>query len=294
MRVAVATCASEVDPDSDLLLAALADLGVSGELCAWDDPRVDWEDFELTVVRSTWDYASRRDEFLTWARSVSRLANPYRVLEYSSDKHYLFDLAARGYAVVASRVAAVGEEPDFPSGDFVVKPCVGAGSIDADRYRADELERAAAHVASLHARGRDVLIQPYVGSVDEVGETALIFIGGEFSHAMNKAAMLNEPASTRDRLYREERMSRASAPASARALAEEVLAEVEAELATSAVDALVPALTYGRVDVVATESGWAVMELELVEPSLFLRYDGAAAAKLAAAIVRRAMAVSVS
>ncbi len=293
MRVAVATCASEVDPDSDLLLSALAEIGVSGELCVWDDSRVDWAGYDLTVVRSTWDYASRRDEFLAWARSVPRLANPYRVLEYCSDKRYLFDLEARGYAIVDSRFVPVGEEPVFPAGDFVVKPCVGAGSIDADRYRADEFERAAAHVAFLHARGRDVLIQPYVARVDEVGETALIFIGGEFSHAMNKAAMLNEPAATRDRHYREERMSRALAPAAARALAEGVLAEVEAELATSAVDALVPALTYGRVDVVETESGWAVMELELVEPSLFLRYDDAAAGALAAAIVRRAIALRI-
>ena len=292
MRVAVATCANEIDPDSDLLLDALGDLGLSGELCVWDDDSVSWEGFDITVVRSTWDYASRRDEFLAWARGVTRLANPYSVLEYSSDKHYLFDLESRGYAVVASRVAAVGEEPVFPAGDFVVKPCVGAGSIDADRYRAEEIERARAHVASLHARGRDVLIQPYVSSVDEAGETALIFIGGEFSHAMNKAAMLNEPPPTRDRTYREERMSLAEAPVAARALAAEVLAEVEAELATSALDALVPALTYGRVDVVATESGWSVMELELVEPSLFLRYDDAAAAKLAAAILRRAIALN--
>ncbi|HSN02507.1 MAG TPA: hypothetical protein VLS91_03385 [Acidimicrobiales bacterium] len=292
MRVAVATCAGEIDPDSDLLLAALGDLGVDARLCAWDDAGVDWNGFDLTVVRSTWDYASRRDEFLAWARGVARLANPYAFIEYSSDKHYLFDLANRGYAVVDSLVVAVGEEPVFPAGDFVVKPCVGAGSIDADRYRAEEIDRALAHVASLHARGRDVLIQPYVASVDEVGETALIFIGGEFSHAMNKAAMLNEPAPTRDRLYREERMSRSVAPVAARALAEEVLAEVEAELATGPIDAVVGALTYGRVDVVETESGWTVMELELVEPSLFLRYDDAAAAKLAAAILRRAIALA--
>jgi glutathione synthase/RimK-type ligase-like ATP-grasp enzyme len=292
VRIAVATCADEIDPDSDLLLGALAGLGLAGELCDWNDSDVNWEGYDLTVVRSTWDYASRRDEFLAWARGVSRLANPYPILEYSSDKRYLFDLATRGYGVVASRVARVGEEPEFPAGDFVVKPCVGAGSIDADRYGAGEVERARAHVAALHERGRDVLIQPYVASVDEVGETALIFIGGEFSHAMNKAAMLNEPAATRDRNYREERMSRTEAPIAARALAEEVLAEVEAELATSAVDALVPALTYGRVDVVETEAGWAVMELELVEPSLFLRYEDAAAAKLAAAILRRAIALT--
>ena len=216
MRVAVATCAGEIDPDSDLLLAALGDLGVEAQLCAWDDVSVDWDGFDLTVVRSTWDYASRRDEFLAWARAVARLANPYAFIEYSSDKHYLFDLANRGYAVVDSVVVAVGEAPVFPAGDFVVKPCVGAGSIDAERYRAEESERARAHVASLHARARDVLIQPYVRSVDEVGETALVFIGGEFSHAMTKAAMLNVAPTSRDRTYREERMSRSLAPVGAR------------------------------------------------------------------------------
>ena len=291
MRVAVATCANEIDKDSDLLLAALGHLGITGELRVWNDGRVDWDSYDLTVVRSTWDYASRRGEFLAWARGVTRLANPYPVLEYSSDKRYLFDLQARGYPVVASAVAQLGEEPVFPAGDFVVKPCVGAGSIDAERYRANQVERARAHVATLHERGRDVLIQSYVASVDEVGETALIFIGGEFSHAMNKAAMLNEPAATRDRNYREERMSRADAPAGARTLAEEVLSELEAQFASGVVDSLVPTLTYGRVDVVSSEAGWTVMELELVEPSLFLRYDDAAAGKLAAAILRRAIAL---
>lgn len=276
-RVAVATCTGDdVDPDSPLLLAALDARGLHAELAAWDDGGVDWDGFDLVVVRSTWDYVSRRDEFLDWARGVARLANPYPVIEYSTDKHYLADLAARGYPVVPSRFCDVGATPSFPAGDFVVKPCIGAGSMDADRYGPGEHDLARAHVGRLHGQGRDVLIQPYIGSVDDGGERALIFIGGTFSHAMTKGAMLNVALSDRDVLYRRERMSRASGEADSLALA---LAIFDDEQFAD--------LLYARVDVVATEQGWALMELELVEPSLFLSYDDAAPAKLADAVARR-------
>ena len=215
MRIAVATCASEVDPDAGLLLEALETLGVEATLAVWDDGNVDWDGFDLTVVRSTWDYTSRRDEFLAWARSLAHVANPYEALAYSSDKHYLFDLARRGFLVVPSRLV-------------------------------------------------------------EVGETGLVFLGGEFSHAMVKAAMLNVTPDTRDRLYRAERMSRGLADPAALALAKALLEDVGFDL------------TYARVDLVSTPEGWAVMELELVEPSLFLAYDEGAPARLARALVARA------
>jgi glutathione synthase/RimK-type ligase-like ATP-grasp enzyme len=275
-RVAVATCEGlDVDPDSPILLDALRAEGLEAQLCVWDDPSVAWSDFDLVVVRSTWDYPSRRDEFLAWARTVERLANPYDVLEYSSDKHYLYDLAARGHVIVPSHFCDVGATPEFPEGDFVVKPCVGAGSLDADRYRRDEHARAFDHVARLHATGRDALIQPYVASVDEVGERAMIFIDGAFSHAMTKGAMLNVDQLDRHALYRREQMS---------------LAEPEPlalEVATAVMTSHFPDLLYGRVDLVRVEGGYAVMELELVEPSLFLEYEPKAASVLARAISRR-------
>jgi glutathione synthase/RimK-type ligase-like ATP-grasp enzyme len=137
VRVAVATCASEVDADSEFLLRALEDVGVEAELVVWNDEGVSWDDYALTVVRSTWDYTSQREAFLAWARSLAHVANPYEVLDYSSDKRYLFDLAARGHRVVPTRLVAVGEVPTFYDVDFVVKPSVGAGSIDADRFAPD-------------------------------------------------------------------------------------------------------------------------------------------------------------
>ena len=275
-RVAIATCAGEdVDPDSPILLAALERAGVAGELCVWDDETVRWDDYELTVLRSTWDYAGQRSRFLAWARSRARLVNSYDVVEYSSDKHYLADLASRGVPVVPSVFCDVGTSPTWPEGDVVVKPCVGAGSMDAERYSSDQHDEAFAHVARLHAAGRDALIQPYVNSVDEVGERALVFIDGAFSHAMTKGAMLNVTSHDRNALYRREQMSRAWAEPDALATAQWALRGRFADL------------LYARVDLVATGAGWALMELELVEPSLFLAFDDAAADRLAAGIARR-------
>lgn len=276
-RIGVVTCAGDaVDPDSPLLLDALDAVGLDAQLAVWDDPSVDWESYDLAVIRSTWDYAPRRAQFLAWARGVARLANPYPVLEYSSDKCYLADLSARGQHVVPSFFCDVGDEPVFPDGDFVVKPRVGAGSIDAHRYGAAGHDRARAHVAELHARGRDVLIQPYVASVDEVGERALIFIDGSFSHAMTKGAMLNVAPGRRDASFRREQMSRAEAEPEAVAFATQIL------------DAGgFAGLLYARVDAVRLDGRWALMELELVEPSLFLSFEPGAPARLAGAIKRR-------
>jgi glutathione synthase/RimK-type ligase-like ATP-grasp enzyme len=278
-RVAIVTCeGNDLDPDSPLLLGALANEDVDAQLVLWDDADVDFESFDLNVIRSTWNYTSRLAQFLHWAKSVTRLENPYRVIEYSTDKHYLADLARRGLMVVPSVFCDVGAEAVFPDEDFVVKPCVGAGSIDAERYRPNDLAAARRHVEMLHQSGRDVLIQPYVQSVDVVGELALVFIDGQFTHAMTKAAMLNTPAPDRHMLFRHEAMARAEVEPDAVEFAQRVLNDLGYQR-----------LLYARVDLVGYEGGWAVMELELVEPSLFLSYDETAAVKLAQAIKRRAI-----
>jgi glutathione synthase/RimK-type ligase-like ATP-grasp enzyme len=275
--VAIATCTTITDLDAPRLLGALDDVGVRAELRAWDDPAVDWAGYDAVVVRSTWDYSGRLDEFLDWARAVARLLNPFEVLEYSADKHYLADLAARGHRVVSTTFCDVGEEPEFPGGDFVVKPAVGAGSALAERYGPRGHDAAREHVAALHALGRDALLQPYVEAVDTEGERALVFIDGAFSHAMAKAAMLNVPGESRDVGFRIRQMSLAEAEPDALALAREVLAERGFD-----------GLCYARVDLVRDAGRWAIMELELVEPWLFLGYDDAAPARLARAIARRA------
>jgi hypothetical protein len=278
-RIAIATSLSDdvnLDPDAELLLDALIDVGIEGSMCVWDDPLIHWNDFELTVIRSTRDYTRDREGFLAWARGIERLLNPYPIIEYSTDKHYLSDLERRSHRIVPSTFYDVGEEPVFPNSGFVVKPTVGAGSIDADKYTRDDHEDALAHVRRLHAGGRDAMVQPYVASVDDVGERALVFIDGNFSHSMTKGAMLNTDADDRDALFRRGQMSVAAAEADAVAFAEAVLSEEPFQ-----------GILYARVDLVKMAEGWAIMELEMVEPSLFLVYDNRAPRRLAAAISAR-------
>ncbi len=276
-RVAVVTCHGvDVDPDSPILLDALSEVGLKSELAVWDDPSVDWSHFDLVVIRSTWDYWSRRAEFLAWAKSIQHLVNPYPVLEYSTDKHYLADLEKHGLKIIPSHFCDVGKKPRFFDHDFVVKPCVGAGSRDADRYRAEQHDAARRHVEALHAKGLDALIQPYVDSVDSDGERALIFIDGEFSHAMTKFAMLNVTQLDRNSLYREEQIIADEAEPDAVAVAQHIL-DVKG----------FSHLLYARVDLVRLDGEWAIMELELVEPSLYLRDCDDAPSRLAKAIAKR-------
>ncbi|MFY9782025.1 MAG: hypothetical protein WAK12_00630 [Acidimicrobiales bacterium] len=276
-RVAIATCHGvDVDPDSPVLLAALAQVRVKAELAVWDDPSVPWATFDAVVIRSTWDYWTRRAEFLAWAKSIKHLFNPYPVIEYSTDKHYLADLEKHGLKIIPSHFCDVGKKPRFFDHDFVVKPCVGAGSRDADRYRADQHEEARHHVEMLHAKGLDVVLQPYVDSVDTDGERALIFIDGAFSHAMTKLAMLNVTQLDRNSLYREEQIFADDAEPDAVALAAHIL-ETKG----------FSHLLYARVDLVRLGGEWAIMELELVEPSLYLRDNEDAPSRLATAIAQR-------
>ena len=155
--------------------AALARLGVSSEVVVWDDPAVVWSRFAQVVVRSAWDYPARRGSFLAWAGRVAGVAslhNPLAVLRWTTDKRYLADLAAAKVAIVPTRWCLPGKAPEFPAGGFVVKPSVGAGSVGAARFTADEHAAAAAHVARLHAAAQVAVIQPYLAGVEAHREAA--------------------------------------------------------------------------------------------------------------------------
>ncbi len=193
--VLLATCAElpSGDEDGELLAAELERVGVSARWVSWTawDELPDPDRDTLTVIRSTWDYTWQRDKFLSWARGASRIANAADVLAWNTDKIYLADLAAAGVPTVPTTFAVPGAGIELPTaGEFVVKPSVGAGSRGAGRFtQADELA-ARAHAAALHAAGRTVMVQPYLSEVDTLGETALVYVDGRFSHAVRKGAML--------------------------------------------------------------------------------------------------------
>jgi glutathione synthase/RimK-type ligase-like ATP-grasp enzyme len=255
--------------DDRLALGPLAEAGLEATAAVWDDPAVDWSSYDLVVVRSTWDYTLRREEFLRWAQSVPRLANPAAVLRWNTDKRYLAELAAAGVPVVPTVFVGPGETYDVPAYEHVVKPTVSAGARDTRRFAAGEDSTAHAH--SLLATGRTVMVQPYQAAVDEAGETALLFFAGEHSHAARKAAVL---VPSLDDPNHVEISARQATPAEL-AVAQAALAEVPWP----------EPLLYARVDLVPGPDGAPVlMELEVSEPSMFLRQSAGAAERFAAAV----------
>lgn len=286
--VALVTCAQlpAGDEDGDELLTALSARGVKAEWLAWDDPDVTWN-HDLVVVRSTWDYTPRRAEFLAWTRTVASLANPAGAIVWNSDKTYLRDLAAAGIPIVPTQWCEPGETTRLPqTGEVVVKPSVGAGSLGAGRFDAADEAAVLAQVARLHAAGRTAMLQPYVQEVDQAGERALIYLDGFYSHAVTKAAMLppgtvhDVTAQTSHALFVEERISGGEPSRDERAVADAVIAEVARRFAEP--------MLYARVDLLPSADGPVLLELELVEPSLFLAYSDGAARRFADAIASRA------
>jgi hypothetical protein len=289
VTVALVTCADLPDlTHHDRLLAdALVARGVAPDIAVWDDPAVDWTRYDLVVLRSPWDYIERRDEFLAWAESVPALANPATVVRWNTDKRYLRDLAAAGLPVVPTTWLSPGDRVELPAqGEFVVKPAVSAGSVDTGRYDAAaraQRQRAVSHAARLLGEGRTVMVQPYLGEIDTAGETALLYLGGVFSHAIRKGPILSGPYTGADRAYGSDDITGRTPSDAELRVAERVLA---------AAARIVPGadrLLYARVDLVPGTAGEPVLlELELTEPSLFLADGDGAADRLAEAVLRAA------
>ncbi|HME49927.1 hypothetical protein [Mycobacterium sp.] len=265
-RVVLAGCPQLVagDGDDDGLVGALRRRGLFARWLSWDDPETVRAD--VVILRATWDYAERLDEFLAWTTTVRHLLNPAAVVAWNTDKRYLLDLARRGVPIVPTAVFAPGEEVQLPpGGEVVVKPSVGVGSIGSERFT--DPAAALRHAATLHRQGRSVLVQPYDARVERDGETALVFLGGKASHAFTKAAIL-PPAGRPPELD-------ATGSYAAETL---TAAEPDFELWDVGFDALHAAaaqlgihpgeLLYARADVIGGIDDPRLIELELIEPSL--------------------------
>jgi hypothetical protein len=265
-RIVLAGCAAlpEGDGDDAELVAALRKRGLHARWLAWDDPAT--LDADLVILRATWDYIDRADEFLDWTTKVANLVNAPEVVAWNIDKRYLVDLAEAGVPVVASRFFAPGERVFTPAGEFVVKPAIGAGSVGAQRFSDSDSDDARRHVAALHADGRTVLVQPYDKRVED-GETALVFLGGRASHAFTKGPILpppgSRPAFDDSGTYAEESLTPAEPDFELWDVGHAALAAAAGRLGIEVAEML-----YARVDVIGGRADPQLLELELVEPSL--------------------------
>lgn len=285
-----------LDEDMPPLVAAFQAAGAQVETPAWDDPAVDWARFDAAVLRSTWDYMDRLDEFLAWVdrcAGATRLFNAPAAVRWNLDKHYLLELHRAGVPVVPTRFVEPGEpageslagflDGGLSAGDgeafdeFVIKPAIGAGSRDALRLSRGDLARAQAHLGRLLAAGRSAMLQPYLSRVDEQGETALVHIGGLFSHAIRKGPLLRAGGALVEGLFAPEDIS-ARVPG-------------EDELGVAARACAVAARwnpMYLRVDVIRGAGGLpVVLELEMTEPSLFFPHGPGSAGRFAEAVLAR-------
>ncbi|HEX7368938.1 MAG TPA: hypothetical protein VF284_01480 [Rhodanobacteraceae bacterium] len=292
IALVTARAARGTDSDMPLLLEALRDIGADAREVDWDDAAIDWSRFDLALLRSPWDYVERLPAFLEWSQRVAaqtRLLNPPDVIHWNTDKHYLDDLARADVPVVPTRFVEPGENAvaavdallsAHPSvRDIVVKPAIGAGSRDAQRHARDDHDAITRHVARLSNAGRSVMLQPYLDRVDAHGETALLFFDGEFSHAIRKGPLLQRGAGSTTELFAPEAITPRTPSNAEMAVARHALASIPFD----------QPLLYARVDLIHDDDGAPrLLELELVEPSVFVDHAHGAAARFAQAILRRA------
>jgi glutathione synthase/RimK-type ligase-like ATP-grasp enzyme len=286
-RIAIATCAElpHLFHDDLLLESALKDSGAEVLPAVWTDESVDWPSFDAVLVRSTWDYSLDRDAFLSWIRrvdSVTMIMNEALIHDWNTDKHYLVDLSAAGVPVTPTEFVEPGSDTRAwqaaLTGEVVVKPAISAGSRDAFRFATGDVSGAQRHVDALVGQGRSVMVQPYLHAVDSVGETALVYLDGEFSHAIRKGPLLVLSGDAVTGLFAPESIDPRSASDQELQVAEQVLA---------AIPSVEPVL-YARVDLIPDSTGAPLLsELELCEPSLFFEQGGDAAERMARAVIKR-------
>ncbi|MBZ0112219.1 MAG: hypothetical protein K8J08_07160 [Thermoanaerobaculia bacterium] len=301
MRIALATCSNLPDweVDDHPLHRALVERGADLVRPTWDDPLFEWSSVDACLIRTTWDYMDRRDEYLRWAQSTSRetrLFNPFEIVRWNTHKSYLRDLADRGVPTLPTRwldagttvdVASILREEGWRRG--FLKPAVGATARETLRFDDDDagIALATAHLARVLPH-EDMLLQPYQETVESQGEFSLLVVDGEVTHGVRKVPVPGD--------YRvQDDFGAHDEPFLPR--------DDEAQLALRIVATAASAnglskdrdLLYARADFLRDEEQQLrLIELELVEPSLFFRHSPAAAEKLADGLLARLTATSMS
>lgn len=294
------TCSKlgELDPDDGLALDVLKKKGYACQGVVWDDPGIDWARTGTCVLRSTWDYHVKFEKFMQWIDEVSRqaeLINQAHLVRWNVRKTYLRDLAEQGVPVTPTHWLSDASEESIGAAakafsdteKLVIKPTIGLATSGVKMVAREEILTLKDHIKELLNLG-EVMVQPYLSSVQDYGERSLMFLGGTYSHAARKSAF--------------QHMATAGG-AGERAIKADDL-EIETATATMSALLMVPALrrfnttleqiAYARVDLVRDHNNKPlVLEVELVEPSLFLAYDEKAPEKFAT-VLEKSMANAVA
>ena len=271
--------------DDRLLADALRARGLSSVRVDWNRPDVDWSAFRCAMFRTTWNYFTMFPDFTAWLARVegqTRILNVPSIVRWNWDKHYLADLEAQGIPVVPSRFIEKGEARSLGDllaatgwEDAIVKPCVSGGAYHTYRIHRGNAAEVDGAVRGLLDDGA-LLLQPFQDDIVRTGEDTLMVLGGRYTHAVRKRAKADDFRVQDDFGGTVHRLE---------PVPEQMQLAERAMAACANGDR--PAPLYGRVDMVRGNDGrYAVMELELIEPELWLRYHPPAAEMLAEAIAR--------
>ena len=293
MRIALATCSIMPDQftDDQAVIAELEAVGAEVTYEPWD-AHIDWAGFDAVGVRSPWDYSYRRDEFVAWADGAGpNLHNSAELLRWNSDKSYVADLNEAGLPVVETAFLEPGDAWAGDDREVIVKPAVSAGARDTGRFGPSLHDEARGLIGTIHGSGRTAMVQPFLPSVDESGETALVFIDGEFTHSLRKSSVLrpDEVAPVRstdlmvaEAMYDPELVLPGTYEPDELELAERIVRHITERFGYLPL--------YARVDMLRdTEGAPVLLELEAVEPNLYFDQFPEGAGRLARAIAARAV-----
>ena len=280
VTIAIATSSEfpELEPDSRLLLPEIESRGIDYRIAVWNDPDVDWSAFETILIRSTWDYFHHARDWVAWLDRVESLGvpmlNPLKVVRWNSHKSYLQQLAAAGVPVVDTLMTQ-GDAPvdlaDLVAGagwdDAIVKPAIDGGA--ARLFRVRDVDDPQARFDELVAAG-DVLVQPFLPSIVDQGETSLLYFGRELSHTLQKTA---KPGDFRVQPAWGGHAETIGPTAEMIHVAERVFDAIEEDL------------LYARVDLVrGLDGNLQLIELDVIEPLLLLELDPEAPGRFADAL----------
>ncbi len=265
-----------------LLSNALAKHGFQAKRVDWCDPEIEWPEYRAIVIRTTWDYFHRFDEFTAWLaerQKDSTVLNAPAQLQWNMDKHYLHDLQEKQISIVPTWYLEKGEPYNVEDllsklacEEAVLKPCISGAARHTYRLRSDDRQAWERYLAEL-TQQESMLVQPFQRRIVEEGEITLVAFDGNVTHAVRKVAKAGDFRVQDDHggtVYPHQPL------------------EEEIEFAERAMRACSPTPVYGRVDIVRSDSGeMQLMELELVEPELWMRFAPESADRFAEAVVSR-------
>lgn len=265
-KLAIATCTERPDliPSEQYLLSQLPELGIKVEPAVWNDPSVNWAKFNGVLIRTIWDYHKHIAAFGLWIDQLAQLdlivGNPTAVLRWNAHKNYLEELGLKGITIPPTLFLPQGSdlgEIQIPWSVFIIKPAVSATAFQTFKLTKTTYE-AQRSILELIIHEKDLLVQQFIPSISEQGEYSLMFFNKKFSHAVLKKAKAGE--------YRVQEEFGGSYSV---AEPDEAIVQFASEVLLTVVH---PCL-YARVDLVLFEGLPMLMELELIEPELFLTTD---------------------